>query len=224
LLAHLAEGCEACDAFLEGHLDDLDGAVDRLLLGLAPPPPAPLDELGWAKLRRRLPGRVAPSRRWAIGAGLAAAVTVALGAAVLGPHKPAWNGLKGSSSGPNLEVAAAVRHGDNAFVRLDDRARLGNDAVLVFRADSSVEGPARIYLQRGSTTPVEIGETEVRSGTHEIRTDTGLLGVSLGGERGELTVWIVVGDGPFSNEAALQAIEARGTSDLATARVRVNVE
>lgn len=226
LLAHLADGCEVCDAFLSSHLDELDGEVDRVLLSLAPPPAAPLDELGWMKLRRRLSGPVGPTRRWAVGVGLAAAVTVALGAVLLGPRGPkmAWDGIKGSSRGPNLQVAAAVKQGDNAFVRLDDGARLGKDAVLVFRADSSVEGPARIYLQRGSTTPVEIGETEVRFGAHEIRTDTGLLGVSLGGEKGELSVWIVVGESPFSNESAIRAIEARGTVDLATARVMVNVE
>lgn len=225
LLAHLADGCEVCDTFLATHVDEYDGAVDLALLALGPSREAPLDELGWIKLRRRLATRVAPGRRWAVGVGLAAAVTLALGAALWRPSgsKPHWDGFKGAG-GPSLQVTAALKEGADAFVRLDNGARLTGDSVLVFRADSSLEGPARVYLQRGSSPPEEIGVTELRSGTHEIRTDTGLLGVSMEGERGELSVWIVVGEGPFTHEAALGAIESRGTSELATARVKVNVE
>ena len=227
LMAHLAEGCETCDLFLATHVDEFDGVVDKTLLALSGEREAPLDEVGWRKLRRRLSANTAPTRRWAMGAGLAAAITLTVGALYWAPHGPGprktWDGLKGAA-GPNLEVAAALRKGDNAFVRLDDGAHLTKSAVLVFQADSSLEGPARIYLQRGSSTPVEIGETALSSGKHEIRTDTGLLGVSLEGERGDLSVWIVVGESPFSNEAAIHAIEARGTSELATARVKVNVE
>lgn len=228
LVQHLSAGCEVCDAFLAAHVDDFDGELDRVLLRLTPVAQAPLDEVGWMRIRRRLKGGTAPIRRWIAVGSLAAAVTLVTGAVVLNssshPENRTSNGIKGRVGGPMLEVAAALRTGDGAFVRLDDGAHLRRDAVLVFRAESSVDGLARIYLQRGSDPPTEIGEAELRAGTHEIRTDTGLLGVSLEGERGDLNVWIVVGDGPFSSEAAVRAIQSGGSAELATARVNVNVE
>ena len=39
LLAHVQEGCEVCDAFLES-LPGLDGEVDRALLSLVPRAPS----------------------------------------------------------------------------------------------------------------------------------------------------------------------------------------
>lgn len=228
LLEHMRQGCEVCDAFLASQVDDLDGAVDRALLGLSrgqdeQDEAAPLDEVGWQRLRRRLPGRSGGVRRLV---GLAAAVSLAIGAGtLLGlPSTPSWDGTKGGSSGPALEVAAAVQKRGDSFVRLDDGARLTRDAVLVFQATSTIEGPARLYLQRGQSAPVELGVTELEAGTHELRTDTGLLGVSLAGEQGQLSVWIVAAERPFSHEEAFRAIEAHGSPDLAAARVRVNVE
>ena len=53
---HLATPCDTCEEFLaqQPGTDFLDGQVDALLLGLAPPKPAARDEVGWMRLRRRL--------------------------------------------------------------------------------------------------------------------------------------------------------------------------
>ena len=60
LLAHVAEGCEVCDAFLES-LPGFDGEVDRALLALAPRAPS-TDELSWARYRRQANGAPATRR------------------------------------------------------------------------------------------------------------------------------------------------------------------
>jgi hypothetical protein len=156
----------------------------------------------------------------ALAAGLVLAVGVGL---KVRSDAPSWNGMKGSR-GPGLELTAARKRLDDGFARLDDGARLQKDAVLVFRANSTIEGPARVYLQRGNAAPVEVGETALRAGPQEIQTDTGLLGVTLEGEHGDVAVWVVVGEAPFTGDAALNAINSLGTPELGVARVRVQVE
>jgi hypothetical protein len=69
-----------------------------------------------------------------------------------------------------------------------------------------------------------VGQTALEAGTHELQTDTGILGVSLDGERGPVTVWVVVGEGPFSAADALHAIASHGSDALGVARVNVHVE
>lgn len=222
LLAHLEAGCDQCDEFLATQVDEFDGVTDQALLSLAPVSEAPLDELGWRRLNKRL---AQPPRRtalWAMGA-LAAAALLTVGGLALRHESGGWNGLKGSR-GPALELAAARRKADNAFVRLDDGATLRNDSVLVFRATSTVDGPARVFLQRAHELPVEVGATELQAGTHELQNDTGLLGVTLEGEHGEVSVWVVAGETPFSRDAALSAIDSLGTPELGVARVKVHVE
>jgi hypothetical protein len=226
LLEHLAAGCEVCDAFLATHVDELDGAVDRALLRLGPVRLGELDEVGWMRLQRRLGAGAVRTRRRVIGAALAASLVVALGLSLVRPGKgQGWDGLKRSASmGPTLQLSAALRHSDQAFVRLDDGARLSAGAVLVLRATSSIDGPARVFLERAGQAPIEVGQVAMRAGTHELQTEAGLLGVTLEGERGEVRVWVVVGEAPFSAETALEAIASPHGGDVVAASIRVQVD
>lgn len=102
LAAHLAAPCEACEAFLasRGRAGALDGAVDRALLGLAPPPAtAAGHDLEFARIQRAL-RPASRARRWLPGLAVAAALAVAglAGLRLARPPSPAgWDGEKGSA-------------------------------------------------------------------------------------------------------------------------------
>jgi hypothetical protein len=226
LVEHLAAGCEACEAFLATRSDPLDGEVDRALLSVGPAREAPLDELAWRRFTRRQQAPALRRRRLVVGLALAAGLLVSLGVSLNRPGRDAgWNGLKRSESmGPSLRLSAARRQSDQAFVRLDEGARVAPGSVLVLRATSSVDGPARVFLERAGQAPVEVGQSALKAGTHELLTDTGLLGVSLDSEQGAVRVWVVVGEGPFGTDSALQAIRGQGAPELAAASVLVRVE
>lgn len=231
LVEHVAAGCDECDQVIASQVDALDGELDRALLSLAPRAPQPLDEVGWQRLRKSLRPK-APVRRWFVaGAALAAMLSVFVARSVsTSPTSPTPasrpDGVKGStgSQGPQLQLAAARKRSTDSFVRLDDGASLSAGSVLVFQATSTIEGPARVFLQRSSGAPLEVGVTALKAGTHELQTDTGLLGVTLDGEQGDVTVWVVVGETPFSAEAAISAIGSKGSADLGVAQVHVHVE
>lgn len=226
LLEHLAQGCDACDAFLARRVDAFDGPVDALLLGLAPAP-RPRDDVGWARLRRALgvPGRDGPRAAWpwvgGVAAVLAAAVGVGLWLARPAPHASS-DGLKGPAA-PALELEAAVREVDGRFVRLSDGARVSASAVLVLRAQASVDGVARVFLEAAGGAPRELGVARVRAGLHPLERADGLLGVSLADEAGPVTVWVVMGEAPMTTTQALGALQSRGAPALAVARVHVVV-
>jgi hypothetical protein len=231
LFEHVASGCEQCDAVISSCVEPLDGALDAALLSLAPPSGEALDELGWMRLRKQLkPAQ--PTRGgqpFFIVFALAATLALTAGAVFTsgsGSLHRGPDGLKGSSTtGPQLQLSAARKRGAaDSFVRLDDGAQLEQGSVLVFQATSSIEGPARVFLQRAGAPPSEVGQTALEAGTHELQTETGILGVSLDGERGAVTVWVVVGEGPFSASDALRAIERHGSAALGVARVNVRVE
>ncbi|MDP1829424.1 MAG: hypothetical protein Q8L48_39525 [Archangium sp.] len=227
LLAHLEQGCEVCDAFLES-VAGLEGEVDRALLALAPRPPS-TDELAWARLRRHQ--RARPWRHYAA----AAAVLVVLGAgawAMLPPPdelKP--TGLKGSAQA-RLELRAALKSSNGTLTAIVDGAKVSSASALVFQVRSGVAGPARLYVQRGAAAPAELAQLGLVEGAQELEWDGAdesgepgkhLIGFSLAGERGPLTVWLVASEAPSSAEAALAAIRAGGGEGLAVAQVRVNV-
>ncbi|MEW6435445.1 MAG: hypothetical protein AB1730_28445 [Myxococcota bacterium] len=223
LLEHLAAGCDECDAFLATHADAFDGPVDALLFSLAPPAPPARDDLAWARLQRALRGPTPRHRRVAVVA-VAAGVALAVGVALLRPHPPATDvGVKGPGA-PQLELSAAVRANEGRFEALADAARVSSHGVLVFRARSTVDGVARVFLQAGSGAPRELGVVRVRAGLHELERDDGLLGIDLSGEAGPVTVWLVVGESPMTAGEALSALQSHGTSELAVAQVHVFVE
>jgi len=109
LAGHLAEPCEACEAFLAvtGEADGLDGAVDLALAAAAPPVGGAGDDLEFARIMKavRAPARTASPGRArrlaAAAAALAAVVMIAGVAALLLPERftgERWDGLKGDSA------------------------------------------------------------------------------------------------------------------------------
>jgi hypothetical protein len=223
LLAHVAEGCEACDAFLAAHSDAFDGPVDALLLSLAPRP-AQRDDVAWARLRRTLK-RPSSSRRWPLVAAVAAALAVAVGVGLWQspPADDAGVGVKGVGA-PRLELQAAVRGEGGRFEALAAGQRVPPGGVLVFRARSSVDGLGRVFLQRGEEPPKELGAVRVRAGVHELERDGGLLGVDLSGEAGRVTVWVVASEAPVTAAEAFTALQSGGTPEVAVARFEVLVQ
>jgi hypothetical protein len=225
LFEHVQAGCDVCDAFLATTFDELDGAVDRALLSLRPQYPQPLDELGWMRLRKRLGLRSKSSRLIQVVGALAAALIAVVAFEAVQHRDTGWNGLKGvTSNAPSLSLQVALKQRDNTFLRLDEGSHVAPTSVMVFRATSSIDGPARVFLQRGESPAFEVGQTEVRAGTFDLQNDNGLLGVTLENEHGDISVWVVAGEGPFAQAAAIAAITAKTSNDLALARVRLHVE
>ncbi|MCU0697162.1 MAG: hypothetical protein MUC96_11575 [Myxococcaceae bacterium] len=201
---------------------ELDGETDRLLLALAPKE-APLDELGWRRLRSKLlPQRRAPAAMLALAAGLAAVVgagTWALGGRVEPVTEP---GLKGAGK-LLLGVEAAKQRADGAFevLRSDDEVKPGT--VLAFRVTSPLDGPARVFLQRATEVPEELAQVRVKQGAAQLEQESGLFGVNLEDEQGPVTIWVVAGEGLFDVEQALAAIAGK-PSPLVVGKVGVRVK
>lgn len=220
MLEHLGEGCDVCDAFIASR-PELDGEVDRLLLSLSPKT-APLDEVGWRRLKARM-GKTSRSSAAliALAAGLAvlvgAGLVVARGASVLTAP-----GLKGDGR-VLMTVVAARQLESGVFEQLPASGKVPKGATLAFRVTSPVDGPARVFLQRGKELPDELAQLRVRSGVSQLEQDSGLFGVNLEDEQGPVTIWVVAHDTPFDAAAALNAI-ASAASPLAVGRVEVIVE
>jgi hypothetical protein len=222
LLKHVAEGCEACDAFLEG-LPGFDGEVDRALLSLAPRAPSTAADLEAFKRLRRSQRKPRRLGLWA-GAGVALAASVAL-AVASGALRPAaqWTGEKGTAS-TALQVRAAIKSSEGTLTPVDDGARVPQGAALVFQVRSTIAGPGQLFLQRGEAAPVALTQVGLVQGAQELeRGSEGLLGVSLQGEHGPVSVWLVAAEAPMSQERALEAIRTGGTAGVVVAKVRVDV-
>ena len=218
---HLAEDCEVCEAFLAEHEGPglLDGQVDRLLLSLAPPREAALDEVGFARIRRSLR---APPRRWAAAAtALAACVLAVLVTGREQAPAPTYAtppGIKGASGQLELELSVAARGAAGALRRLDAGAEVGADEVLLLRYHASESGTALLYLQREGGAPELLGQFPLEAGTHDLAGEAGLAGVGLQGEAGPLRLLLVglpTGQAlePEAVRAAL-AGDGSGTPDL----------
>ncbi|MDY7229748.1 hypothetical protein [Hyalangium rubrum] len=230
---HLAAPCDTCEEFLaqSADTDGLDGQVDALLLGLAPRPEAPRNEVGWMRLRRHLR---APSRtgRWA---GAAAALAACLLAVVFvprliasPPREAAWDGVKGSNR-IALELAVVARSAQGELRRLDFGASVLPDEVLLLRYHATEAGSALLFQQQEGGTPELLGAFSLQAGTHDLQGPQGLAGVSLTGESGAMTLWLVA-SAPgveLSEEqvrAALGNGTAQGQNPLAIAQFDVFVQ
>ncbi len=196
---HLAQPCEACIDFLARAPGPglLDGQVDSLLLHLAPArqEEPPLDEVGFARVRRGL--RV-PSRPWR---GVAAAMALAAGLAGLvlltrsqvhpsGGEKGAWDGVKGVGH-LALETSVVAREPDGTLRRMDPGASASDEDVLVLRYHATEAGEALLFQQRVDAAPELLGRFPLYAGTHELEGPQGLVGISLEGESGPLSLWLV---------------------------------
>jgi hypothetical protein len=185
---HLAHPCESCMDFLAKTPGPglLDGQVDSLLLRLAPPATEEprLDEVGYARVRRGMRPSGQGWRRAAMGMALAAGVAglVVLTRVPEGPggqqEKGAWDGTKGVSR-LALEMSVVARGPGDSLRRMDPGS-LAPEA-----------GEALLFQQRGTTVPELLGRFPLQAGTHELEGPQGLVGVSLEGESGPLTLWLV---------------------------------
>ncbi|NTX01364.1 hypothetical protein [Myxococcus sp. CA040A] len=199
---HLATACEACESFLATHSgpDVLDGQVDAVLLALAPPrSDAPLDEVGFARVRRRLRAPRLDTQRWgliagAVAAGLLAVVVVPRlrqgGTGVEVGTASQEPGVKGQVGRIALELAVVVRGADGSLRRLDPDTQVDSRDVLLLRYHATEAGTALLFQQRAGEEPQLLGPFDLEAGTHDLQDPQGLSGVSLEGESGPLTLWL----------------------------------
>lgn len=216
---HLASPCDTCEEFLATHPGPglLDGETDALLLSLAPPKAeARLDEVGFARLRRRLRAPSSP-RRWvavasAMAACVLAVVLVSRQRASTGTDTPgAWDGVKGSSR-ISLELAVVARSAQGTLRRLDSGASVPEGDVLILRYHATEAGTGLLF-QQSAGGPVELlGRFPLEAGTHDLQGPQGLAGVSLEGESGSMTLWLVGSPGgePPSPDTVRAALENGG--------------
>lgn len=196
---HLVHPCEQCMTFLAETPGPglLDGQVDSLLLGLAPAPREEprLDEVGFARIRRAVRGPASQWRR--VGASVALAAGLA-GLGVLthsqlrrpGQDTGAWDGVKGVGQ-LALELSVVARGPGDSLRRMDPGTTASDEEVLVLRYHSTEAGEALLFLQRDGAAPELLGRFPLQAGTHELEGPEGLAGVSLEGESGPLTLWLV---------------------------------
>lgn len=219
LLAHVAEGCEVCDAFLAG-LPGVEGQLDRVLLSLTER--AGADELAWHRFRRRSARRLSPV--------LAAAAVVVLsvaGALLVKAGAPGGDGSSGDkgSDGPAVvSLRAAARDGEGGLVALVPGAAVSERQTLVFRVDSTVRGAGYLFAQRGGGAPQLLEPVQLNGGVQELERDgRGLLGLALQGERGVVVVWLVASEDPLSADEARAALEEGGAARVAVSKFEVTV-
>lgn len=209
---HLAQACERCEEFLAEHATApaLEALVDLALERLQPADP-PLDELSFARLRRRM-------RRDRLRTPLAAlaAMVLAVGSGALilpellraGGEQPV--GIKG---GPRLglELSVASRRPDGGLVQLDPGAAASAADTLILRYHST--DVARAVLWKMDTAgPSSLGEFSLEPGTHDLKTDTGIAGIRLTGERGSVRFALVAAPPDTAPELLDRAAES-GKSD-----------
>ncbi|MFZ5470601.1 MAG: hypothetical protein ACOZIN_14295 [Myxococcota bacterium] len=223
LVEHLAQGCEVCDTFLEKSGPSLlDGLADALLLEAAGPRSSPFNEVGWRRVER---ARRRP-RRFAV-AGVAASLLAAGIAAIVFVRPPDEDkGIKANAGRLVLELSAAAQSPDGTVRRVSDGARVRPDDVIVFRAHSSEAGVAALWLQSADSKPRLLGEVPLEAGTNDLRLRGELAGVSLAGESGSVTVWVVASRTPTSlgPAEALHRIDSGASRDVAVGRLVLHVE
>jgi hypothetical protein len=239
---HLTTACDACEAFLATHAgpDLLDGQADALLLAAGPVAErarhAPLDEVGLARVRRGLRSGRPDVRRWSLVAGGLAACLLAV---VLVPRLraedpavqagTAWDGVKGPGGTIALELAVVARGADGALRRLDPQAAVADSDVLLLRYHATEAGTALLFQQRAGQGPELLGRFPLRAGKHDLEGPQGLAGVSLEGESGPVTLWLVgsAGGQEPSPDAVREVLvggsAAREKSRLAVTRFDVSV-
>jgi hypothetical protein len=182
-------------------------------------------------VRRRLRTSTHPGR-WM-------AVTAALAACLLGfvfvprwvappPHEAPWDGVKGPAR-IALELAVVARSVDGQLRRLDPGAEVLAEDVLLLRYHATEAGSALLFQQVGGGTPELLGSFSLEAGTHDLEGPQGLAGVSLSGEAGPVTLWLVGAPSgeELSPEEVQEALE-RGTAPreipLSMARFDVHVQ
>jgi hypothetical protein len=151
--------------------------------------------VGYARLREALRG---PGHPWRlVGVTMAMAAGLA-GLFVLtraqlpppGQRQGAWDGVKGVGR-LALEMSVVARGPDDSLRRMDPGTTASDEEVLVLRYHSTEAGEALLFQQRDGAAPELLGRFPLQAGTHELEGPQGLVGVSLEGESGPLSLWLV---------------------------------
>lgn len=197
---HLAAPCEVCETFLAHHAGPglLDGEADAALLRLAPAPvvedlPALLPPVRALKPPRRFPSPSARQWGWMAGALAACLLAVVLVPSLRSPsavQETPWTGVKGPGR-ISLELAVVARSLDGQLRRLDPGATVAPEDVLLLRYHATESGTALLYQQREGQPPELLGRFSLEAGTHDLEGPQGLVGVSLEGDEGSLSLTLV---------------------------------
>jgi hypothetical protein len=185
LAAHLAQPCEACEAYLQSATDLLEGEIDALLLSAREPPQAPLDELGFARVMRAL--RV---RR----TGDAAAAALGMAASLLLVAGLTWQPSTAEVKGVptiSVELSAVARSEDGVLRRVDPGSVMSDGDVLLLRYHATESAKALLLEQVPDGNPAPLGAFELLPGTHDLERSGTLAGVSLAGLSGPVTFWLL---------------------------------
>ncbi|NMO22203.1 hypothetical protein HPC49_37070 [Pyxidicoccus fallax] len=239
---HLARPCDTCEDFLATHAGPnlLDGQVDAALLAAGPvaqkAKEAPLDEVGFARVRRGMKGSRPDIRRWGLAAGAIAACLLAV---VVVPRMRAedpavqagteWDGIKGPGGSIDLELAVVARGANGELRRLDPQSAVAESDVLLLRYHATEAGTALLFQQRAGQGPELLGRFPLEAGMHDLQGPQGLAGVSLEGESGPVTLWLVGSAGRQEptpdtvREVLVGGSAARERSRLAVTRFDVSV-
>jgi hypothetical protein len=232
--AHLSAPCEVCETYLVGAEGPgmLGAAADAALAARSGDADAPLDEVGFRRVRRGLKGaRTAARPEWrvrVIAMGGIAAALIAVFAVLF--SRPASQdselgpGIKGAARALTLELQAAHQSGAGALRRVDSGEVLPASGALVFRYSATERGGGWLFVRRGDRVET-LGAFGLEPGTHPLRMQNGdAASLPLDQEAGELIFYLVgaAGRSPTLDEAQ-QAIEDPRSSRLATTRLEVRV-
>ena len=237
--SHLSAPCEECEAYLMSveRPAMLGGAADAALTTRPADDRAPLDEEGFARVRRALkPPRlrpISPGRRIRVAALASLAVAAAAGIAVVAitrpgpdatPFDPGPAGVKGAT-GLTLELQAAHRSSTASLQRVERGAALPADGALILRYYATDRGGAWLFAQRGNRVE-SLGAFNLEPGLHPLRLKNGdIASLPLEGEAGELVLILVGTPGRMLTlDEARQAVEDRRSTPFASARLELRVE
>ena len=236
--SHLSAPCEECEAYLMSVEQPamLGAAADAALTTRPADDRAPLDEEGFARVRRALkPPRlrpISPGRRIRI-AMASLAVAAAAGLAVLviprvGPDSTSFDpgpaGVKGAT-GLTLELQAAHQRSSGSLQRVERGAALLADGALILRYYATERGGAWLFAKRGNRLE-SLGVFTLEPGLHPLRLQNGAIAsLPLEGEAGELVLILigVPGRTPTLDEAR-QAVEDGRSTPFASTRLELRVE
>jgi hypothetical protein len=93
---------------------------------------------------------------------------------------------------------------------VDPGAAVPDGDVLLLRYHATEAGSALLFRQRDGQAPEALGRFPLEAGTHDLEGPQGLAGVSLEGEVGAVTLWMVAspaGETPPAEAAVREALE-----------------
>lgn len=223
---HLVQPCEVCEAFLAKSAA-LDGEADSALLSRFANANAPLDEVGFQRVRRGLRQRRLRALPAVVGA-LAAAVLAVTSVAVWQQMKPPVvidDGIKGTSATLTVELEAAHQDASGALQRVDKGARLPNSGALILRYYATDAGSALLLQERDGRFEV-LGTFALEPGRHPLQLEDGAAAaLPLDEEAGAFRLWLVARRGPNAPtlDEARAAVSDRTSGSLASTHIDVEV-